>query len=373
MGAPTANVSRNIYDERKQYVKLRAQPAVPGVDADFNDFYDSVFNQMRRIQQLIGDGSANDGFKVVGNSSNNSFTIKGGDSSAEGSGRLFVSGHCCMLDRDITYVGVPLVGIDGQAQRSILPKITAFSYNGGLNQTTIEDSSANYISNELVGRTITPDVEGGSSAYSILSNTQTQIIVSGDLTTILSEGNRYRLNLTTPTSNRTDYVYLNVFLDEIDGDEDPELKHSFLTVQEAQRRWQVQQYVFVRQGSASPFSGYVDTDGLRHFTSLIATINRVSGDSTISSGMVIDNRNVITPLAGQQISKHPLTVTANGQTTFILPETPTYPTRVFMDVSGLDQEYGTTKDFYVTGNQLIWNNRQFQLDMDDVVYVWFLQ
>jgi len=373
MGLPSANVSRDIYDERKQYVKLRAQQAKPGVDADFNDFYDSIYNQNRRIQQLIGDGSSNDGFLVIGNSSNNSFTLKGGDSTAENAGRIFVSGHCCLLDRDITYAGIPVAGIDGQAQRSIFPKLTEVVYDIGNNETVLTDSSANYVSNELVGRSITPDVEAGSPDYLIVSNTATEIRVTSDITTVATLNNRYRITLTTPGANRIDYVYLNVFLDEISGDEDTNLKHNFGTLEEAQRRWQVQQYIFVRQGSSTPFSNYIDVDGLKHFTVLVATLERVSGNSLIEAAMVMDNRERITPSAGQQISKYPLAVTANGQTAFVLPITPNYPNKVFMDVGGVDQEYGTTKDFYITGSNLIWNDRHFQLETTDPVYVWFLQ
>ncbi|MBU1457013.1 MAG: hypothetical protein KKD01_20050, partial [Proteobacteria bacterium] len=309
---------------------------------------------------------------VEGTGANNSFTLKGGNSTAESAGRLFVSGHACVLDRDITYNGTPVIGIDGQAQRSIFPKITDLSFDSGANQTVITDTSANYITSELVGRNITPNVEAGSPSYAIVSNTSTQIRVAGNITSITDIGKRYRLTLTTPTINRTDYVYVNVFLDEIGGDEDPNLLHNFMVLEESQRRWQIQQYVFVRQGSASPFTAYIDNDGLKHFTALIATINRVAGDPNITSSMPVDRRAIISPVAGPRMTKQKLTISANGQTSFTLAYAPTYVENVSLHISGVDQEYGLTKDFYVIGSTLIWNDRHFALETSDIAYYWFL-
>ena len=55
-----------IFSEAKRYVGTRLQEGVPWVDADMNDFADSVVTQLRRvIQQALGNVSPNNGFKIA--------------------------------------------------------------------------------------------------------------------------------------------------------------------------------------------------------------------------------------------------------------------------------------------------------------------
>ena len=368
MGATTANISRDIYDSRLRYVKLRSQQAVPWVDADSNDFYDSIYDQVRRVQQLIGDGSADGGFFVSQSVNPNDFMLAGGNSTSEGTKRLFVKGHQCLLDRDVSLLGVPVSGINGEAQRSIFPKVTDINFSVG--NTTLEDSSANYIVNELSGRTIWPNVTNATS-YTIISNTATEIVFSGDATSFTSIFDRYRIGLTTPASNRVDFVYINVFLDEVGANEDTNLLHPLLSASEAQKRWKVEQNIFVRQGDPTPLIDYVDSDGLPHFILKIAEFNRVSGVSTISDSQISNQIPIIFSIAGQQIDRFNLNVTSNGQTLFTLPSTPIYPDKVFLKFFGLGQKYGV--DYTVSGNVLTWLDNDFTLEIGDELEVWFLE
>ena len=58
MGANSADISRNMYDEEKEHQQLIYQQGTPPVDADFNDAQQIAFHLLRRfIQTIIGDGT----------------------------------------------------------------------------------------------------------------------------------------------------------------------------------------------------------------------------------------------------------------------------------------------------------------------------
>ena len=67
-----------------------------------------------------------------------------------------------------------------------------------------------------------------------------------------------------------------------------------------------------------------------------------------------------------------LPVTAPGQTSFTLSYTPANPTDVELIVEGVQQEYGASKDFTVSGTTLTWND-QFTLDVGDWVEARYLR
>ena len=300
MGQFTANISRNMHDFRNRYLSWIYQQGVPVIDADLNDGVDSLFDWMRMLTLgFAGDGSPNQGFKVVGTGATNDFTIKGGSGTFETAGIMYVKGFPTFLVSDITYKGTPAAGLAGEDQRSIFPRVTAVSYDAVTNQTTITDSAANYVANEFVGRNITPDVEQPANSYSIVSNTPTTIVVSGDITANVTVGKRYRIELSTPTANRTDGVYLNVYIDEVDSTEDPNLLHSFTvpspTTIEAARRKRIEATIFVREDvpTNGELTSYTDSDGNQHFVAKIATIQRTGGDATIQASMVTDLRKTI--------------------------------------------------------------------------------
>ncbi|RMD87199.1 MAG: tail fiber protein [Calditrichaeota bacterium] len=301
MGARVGNYSRNMFDERNRYLQSLVQQGIPWVDADDNDYRDIVLTLYRRQNQvIIGNASPNDGFKIVGTGLNNDFVIKGGDGTPDGSGRIFVEGYMPFLLSDITYKGTPAAGLAGEDQRSIHSKITAISYSSISNETTITDTSANYVPNELVGRDLVVNIENGN-AFPIVSNTSTQIVVSGDATAATGTGGgdvgtRYRIELSTPTAARVDGVYLNVYLDEIDSNEDTNLKHSLgSNTVEAQIRSRLEHSIFVREDITTygEFTNYVDSDGNQHYVLKIATINRTA-TAAITSSMVSDLRKSYT-------------------------------------------------------------------------------
>ncbi len=95
--------------------------------------------------------------------------------------------------------------------------------------------------------------------------------------------------LTTPSAGRTDEVYLDVYLDEIDTLEDPNIKDPVLSL-ETSRRLKLKYEVKVAEGSVTPAS-YKAANGVTHYTAKLAVINRTA-TNTIDANMVVDVRPI---------------------------------------------------------------------------------
>jgi len=281
MGARSGSYSRNIFDEEKRYYAALLQQAKAVVDADVNDVLESQMHMLQRVvQNLLGDGSPNNGFLIVGTGANNDFTVKGGDGTIEGAGRIWVSGFCGLLESDTTFKSTSVTE----------PQINAVST--GLTATVLTDTSTDFTfggaPNNLAGLTLVPDVTDGTG-YTIASNTATTITVSGDMTLTAATGDHYRVELSTPGGARTDVVFLDCYLDEIDSVEDPNLSHPLGGGYESMRRLQLIQTIRVRENSSSVPVNYVDSDGNQHYTLHIATLSRTA-TAAINAGMVTDVR-----------------------------------------------------------------------------------
>lgn len=99
-----ANISRDTFNKLKHYRKLILQQGVPWVDADFNESQDlQTFYLRKVIADCIGDGTPDDGFKIMENSVlnggtgdlNNKFLIKAGS--------YYLSGYCGIFDSTQEY------------------------------------------------------------------------------------------------------------------------------------------------------------------------------------------------------------------------------------------------------------------------------
>ena len=96
----TGNYSRFSFDETKKYFYMLKEQGVPVLDDEFNLLQEVNITYLRRlIEHLIGDGSNNDGFKIVGTGATNDFTIK--------AGKLVRDGWLVDLAADTTYGGQP--------------------------------------------------------------------------------------------------------------------------------------------------------------------------------------------------------------------------------------------------------------------------
>lgn len=253
------------------------------VDADFNDISFSVVHQMRRIiENTIGDGSPNSGFLIVESGSpSNNFTITGGTGTDDGAGRFFGAGLPAVLNSDVEYSAA----FDARMLR-VMPQVTSVT------ALTLTDSAANWAVDEHAGKTFTPDVAIPATTFTVTSNTATVLTIgAGDLTAATDATKHYRIELTTASGGpRVDEVFLDLFLDEVDEFEDPNLIHTDLTPDQASaNRLALRQYVRVTEGLTAP-ADYVDTDGRQHYIFLIATLNRPDATADVLTAQIVDER-----------------------------------------------------------------------------------
>ena len=103
--------------------------------------------------------------------------------------------------------------------------------------------------------------------------------------------------LTTPgAGDRTDTVYVDFYFAEVSSTVGSEYQDSSLTVSgigssTANRIRQVQD-ILVAEGASKPASG-TDGNGIYHWRTKIATINRLNGNATITDAMIVDERILI--------------------------------------------------------------------------------
>lgn len=98
-------------------------------------------------------------------------------------------------------------------------------------------------------------------------------------------------SLTTPSSNRTDIVYLDIWHEEIDGVEDPNIIDPQLGLRTSCRLklvWAVK----VAEGTTMPPNGF-DSANKYHWRFKIAELNRVANNPYITSEMIVDKRSVL--------------------------------------------------------------------------------
>ena len=292
MGGFSGKYSRNpfaTFEEEKNYACALMQEGIPVTDDDENSNRLQLLHQFRRGNQLFGDyGTPNDGFQIKeATAPANDFKITGGGPSntdIEAAGRFFMRGHQCVLMHDITYYNAR----SDISEQSIHPRITRVYLNGG--NTVVEDSAANWVATELVGRS----VRIGTTNRTIADNGVDWFTITGDHTggvdPILNLA-YYILRLTPPVAlTRDDGVYLNVYVDEYDENDDSTIEKQIGGVAVvAQLRAKIMQTLFVRQGvtALGELVDYVDSDGNQHYVSKLATILRTTSND-ITTAMITD-------------------------------------------------------------------------------------
>lgn len=101
--------SRFSFDELKRYLMMLKEQGVPVLDDEFNLLQEILLTVIRRVvADSFGDGSVTNGFLIAGTGASNNFTIKGGDGTAGGAGRLYLSGYPIVLAQDTTYAAQPI-------------------------------------------------------------------------------------------------------------------------------------------------------------------------------------------------------------------------------------------------------------------------
>ncbi len=105
------NFSRDTFDRLKHYVGVRLQQGVPIVDADWNELEDIRRYELQAfLRWFIGNGvpNGNNGFLIEAVADPNDLTIRGGDGTPEGTGRVIVEGMDVLNESDLRYTAQPL-------------------------------------------------------------------------------------------------------------------------------------------------------------------------------------------------------------------------------------------------------------------------
>ncbi|MBZ4649168.1 DUF6519 domain-containing protein [Thermosipho sp. (in: thermotogales)] len=202
MGIP--DISRDSFDETKDYIKVIQEQGRPFVDYDYNELQDILRYLLKMsVQFIVGINVFDaDGFKVVGTGLSNDFTVK--------SGKALINGLFCFNRSD-------------------------------------------KLASEL------------------------------------------GITLTTPTADRTDYVYLDIWQEFIDSTQDTSIKHPNLPIETSQRL-KLRKDIKIIEG------GTVPTAPQDHIYVTLAQINRKANVSTINSTDIIDLREVFTSYSSHKYS-----------------------------------------------------------------------
>lgn len=105
------NFSRDTFDRLKHYVGVRLQQGVPIVDADWNELEDiRRYDLQAFLKWFVGNGvpNGNDGFEIRSVIEPNDLSIRGGDGTPEGTGRVLVEGLDVLNENDLPYTAQPL-------------------------------------------------------------------------------------------------------------------------------------------------------------------------------------------------------------------------------------------------------------------------
>lgn len=105
------NFSRDTFDRLKHYVGVRLQQGVPIVDADWNELEDIRRYELQAfLKWFVGDGvpNGNNGFLIEAVADPNDLTIRGGDGTPAGTGRILLEGMDVLIESNLRYTAQPL-------------------------------------------------------------------------------------------------------------------------------------------------------------------------------------------------------------------------------------------------------------------------
>lgn len=300
-----ANTTRNIFRRACNYAYGIFQKGKIVLDADINDSRMIQFYMTKDLTNAIGwAGFLGDGFQIVEASSglrDNNFIVTMGLGYSQGL-RLYQDASVDMLPID-----------DTQANLNLCSVIST------LTEDTITDNRKNMAVNSAVGRNVVVYQMGTVPLYfEVIANTATTFTFAPGTNLItdhaIAANMYYTLQSSTPDSDRTDAVLLNVFLDEVSPEEDAELYHNLGGNYECERRQKIRTIIEIEQdvtySSYSVPANYTDLIGNSHHYLLLAFIDREALNDEIKEAMITDARTIIHSI-GDYVLKTGDTMTGN--------------------------------------------------------------
>lgn len=255
------NISDDTFNFIKAYAKVILQQGVPILDSDWNELQDIV--RMAQIRQNIvtlgncrlapGSSSPTTGFILSGDGSNNNFYFTPGLACVEGV--IVPSEHG---------VAEPSSNIWYDSDDNYLMEGAVTAIGSG----TITDEHTVYeLFMSVVGCRIrmTSGAELGTTFIISSRVDATTLQLAGGIGSI-APGDTYKMlppPLTTPVSPRVDEVYLQVWFDDINAEEDTDLLNPSLGL-EPSHRDKVRSVVRVAEGGATPVTPDPYSLGVRY-------------------------------------------------------------------------------------------------------------
>jgi len=293
MAGVTPNVSRDSFDFSKAYEKLSLQQGVPIMDSDWNEALDNIWirgvhmlnhlfigNCRFPIVEPDGTETSGSGFRVEESTTDNTnnFTISAGYACCYG---VVVGSTQTMPPADIEY----------EDQEMFSGTISVVS-----GSDIVDDDKAFSADHDLVGCRVKMTSGAASGAIRPISAR-----VSGTRITIssvvgVSSGDTYVIippELTTPPlSNRDDDVYLQVYFEDMNEDEDSAINHPGTGI-ESVHKTKIRSVVRVAEDSS--YSNSTATGALASYavrTMKIATLRRLVSDTRIQTSMIDEEDNL---------------------------------------------------------------------------------
>ena len=277
------DVTKEMYRKDFNYAYSIFEKACALYDADINDSRQILYWLIRDLGNLIGyTGFKDNGFKVIPSSPlDNNFAITAGYGMYEGK-RLFLAENAPIL---------PIT--DTQSNKNLCFVVS------NLTATTLTDYRRNMIVNVHAGQTLFAHREGHiPRQYTIVSNTSTTFVFVG--TDLVADGvtigEYYMVQPSTPGADRNDAVLVNLFLDEVNSNEDSALRHNIGGQFTNEIRMKVRTCIEVEEniGVIATYtvpSDYIDLLGNAHTYHLIGFLDRDLGDAEIDVGVIEDARS----------------------------------------------------------------------------------